>query len=114
MIRMVDHAARPPLPQRHIEGVEHHAIDQPTIRRLNASSTTARKRKPAHVGIYVISATQHIGPIRCEVAVDEIGRLTCPIPHGRDGTLATAHAGQASIPHQPGHARAQAGRFTQA
>ena len=24
LIRMVDHAARPPLPERHIEGVEHH------------------------------------------------------------------------------------------
>jgi len=32
----------------------------------------------------------------------EIGRLTRPIPHGRDGTLATAHAGQAGVPHQPG------------
>jgi hypothetical protein len=48
MIRMVDHAARPPLPERHVEGVEHDplckviAIDQPTIRRLNASSTTAK------------------------------------------------------------------------
>jgi hypothetical protein len=29
--------------------------------------------------------------------------LVRPIPHGRDGTLATAHAGQASVPHQPGH-----------
>src|SRR6202158_1070943 len=30
MIRMVDHAARPPLPQRHIEGVEHHLHVQGT------------------------------------------------------------------------------------
>ena len=27
------------------------AIDQPTIRRLNTSRTTARYRKPAHVGM---------------------------------------------------------------
>ena len=33
------------------------AIAQPTIRRLNASSTTARNRNPAHVGMYVTSAT---------------------------------------------------------
>ena len=33
-------------------------IAQPTIRRLNASSTTARERKPAYVGTYVMSATQ--------------------------------------------------------
>src|SRR5580700_11266340 len=34
------------------------SIAQPTIRRLNASSTTARYRKPAAVGTYVMSATQ--------------------------------------------------------
>jgi hypothetical protein len=33
------------------------AIAQPTTRRLQASSTTARKRKPAQVGMYVMSAT---------------------------------------------------------
>jgi hypothetical protein len=38
----------------------------------------------------------------CEFAVDEIGRLTRPIPDGRDGAVATAHAGQAGVPHQPG------------
>ena len=51
LIRVVDYAVRPPLPERHLKGIEHElrvqggkevAIDQPTIRRLNASSTTAR------------------------------------------------------------------------
>ena len=34
------------------------AIAQPTMRRLHTSSTTARYSKPAHVGMYVMSATQ--------------------------------------------------------
>ena len=34
------------------------AIAQPTTRRLHASTTTARYRNPAHVGTYVMSATQ--------------------------------------------------------
>ena len=50
-----------------------------------------------------ISHPQHIGPIRGEVAVDEIGRLTRPIPHGRGDELATADAGEAGVPHQPGN-----------
>ena len=33
-------------------------IDQPTTRRLHASTTTARYRKPFDVGMYVMSATQ--------------------------------------------------------
>ncbi len=33
------------------------AMDQPTTRRLCTSSTTAKERKPAHVGTYVMSAT---------------------------------------------------------
>jgi hypothetical protein len=33
-------------------------IAQPTMRRLHTSSTTARYKKPAHVGTYVMSATQ--------------------------------------------------------
>jgi hypothetical protein len=31
---------------------------QPTIRRLQASRTTDRNRKPAEVGMYLMSATQ--------------------------------------------------------
>ena len=64
----------------------------------------------------------------------EIGRLTRPIPDGRDGVSATAHAGQAGGQHQPGNtfatdtnagirtdfdpagftARSEAGRFAHA
>jgi hypothetical protein len=33
-------------------------IDQPTMRRLHASTTTERNRKPLDVGTYVMSATQ--------------------------------------------------------
>ena len=44
-----------------------------------------------------------IGLIHGEIAVDEIGRLARPIPHGRDGALATAHADQTSVQHQPGN-----------
>jgi hypothetical protein len=40
------------------------AIAQPTMRRLQTSSTTARYKKPAHVGTYVMSATQSLsGPL---------------------------------------------------
>ena len=75
---MVDHAARPPLPERHVESIEHdRQIEEAGPRR----------------NIRDISNPQHIGPIGCEVAVNEIGRLTCPIPHGRDGALAAAYAG---------------------
>src|SRR6266540_4222655 len=39
------------------------SIAQPATRRLQASSTTARKRKPAQVGTYVMSATHsRLGP----------------------------------------------------
>jgi hypothetical protein len=38
-------------------------MDQPTTFRLQTSMTTARKRKPAQVGMYVMSATQSLlGP----------------------------------------------------
>jgi hypothetical protein len=54
--------------------------------------------------MYVISATHsRLGPIRREVTVDEIGCLACAIPHRRDRALTTAHANQASVPHQPGN-----------
>src|SRR5712691_9084534 len=40
------------------------SIAQPTTRRLHASSTTARYRKPVHVGTYVMSATNsRSGPV---------------------------------------------------
>src|SRR5690349_10952884 len=48
LIAVVDDIGRLALPQRHAERVQHQlcaemvAIDQPTMRRLNASSTTAR------------------------------------------------------------------------
>jgi hypothetical protein len=42
-----------------------------------------------------VSHPQHIRALSREVAIDEIGRLTRPIPDGRDGVSATAHAGQA-------------------
>jgi hypothetical protein len=50
--------------QRHLKGGEDELgaqmgpIDYPTTRRLQASSPTARKRKPWRVGMYVRSATQ--------------------------------------------------------
>ena len=41
LIGVMDHPAGPPCLERHVQG-EGVAIDQPTIRRLQASSTTAR------------------------------------------------------------------------
>ena len=56
-VRMMNHTLGTPLPQRHVQGVEHQ-LRLPGVSRLNASSTTARNRKPAQVGMYVMSATQ--------------------------------------------------------
>ena len=45
------------------------AIAQPTIRRLQASSTTARYSQPVQVGTYVMSATHSwLGPFLAEKA----------------------------------------------
>jgi hypothetical protein len=54
-----------------------------------------------------ISPTFRRGPassIWRSYSIDEIGCLTRPIPHARDGALATADADQASVPHQSGNA----------
>ena len=97
---MVDHAARPPLPERHVESIEHHLRVQSGCHRPAndpAAERIEHDRQIEEAGprrnIRDISNPQHIGPIGCEVAVNEIGRLTCPIPHGRDGALAAAYAG---------------------
>ena len=79
------------------------------------------------------ASTQWAANAPFEVAVDEIGCLTRPIAHRRDWALATAHACQADVAHQPGPfatdtdagfgkinprrpsgARAEVGRFTHA
>ena len=52
LVGVMDHVGRPALPQRRWV-----AIAQPTTRRLQASITTARNRKPDQVGMYVMSAT---------------------------------------------------------
>ena len=36
-------------------------------------------------------------------SLDEIGRLTAAVTHRRRHELATAHAGKAGVPHQPGN-----------
>ena len=110
MIRMVDHAARPPLPERHVEGVEHHLhvqggrhrpADDPAAERIEHDRQI--EEAAPRWNIRDIGHLQPIGLIRGEIAVDEIGRLARPIPHGRDGALATAHADQTSVQHQPGN-----------
>ncbi len=64
LIGVMDERLGAALAQRHIERLEHElgrrgwAIDQPTTRRLKASTTTARYTNPAQVGTYVTSATQ--------------------------------------------------------
>jgi hypothetical protein len=50
-----------------------------------------------------IGHPQPIGLIRGEIAFNEIGHVARPIPHGRDGALATAHADQTSVQHQLGN-----------
>src|ERR1700729_2695272 len=58
LVAVVDDITRLALTDRHLQCRQHElgarrcaSIAQPTIRRLNASSTTARYRKPAAVGI---------------------------------------------------------------
>jgi len=110
LIRVVDYAVRPPLPERHLKGIEHELrvqggrhrpADNPTAERIQHN----RQVEEAGPGRNVrdISHPRQIGPIRSEVTVDEIGCLACAIPHRRDGALTTAHANQAGVPHQPGN-----------
>src|SRR5262245_41790491 len=66
---------------------------QPTIRRLQASSTTATYRKPAPVGTYVnIGDPQAVRPSDREVAVDQVGGgVGVAIPRGGDDALAPTY-----------------------
>jgi hypothetical protein len=100
MIRMVDHATRPPLPERHVEGIEHHLHVQAGRHRPAHDPATERIEHDRQIeeagpsrNIGDIGHPQPIGRIRGEVAVDQIGRVSRSIPHGRDRALATAHAG---------------------
>ena len=83
----MDYAVRPPLPERHLKGIEHELrvqggrhrpADNPTAERIEHN----RQVEEAGPGRNVrdISHPQQIGPIRSEVTVDEIGCLACAIP----------------------------------
>ena len=77
-------------------------IDQPTIRRLKTSSTTARYRKPSpRRNVRDISHPQHIRCIRGKRPVDQIGRLPSAVAHRCDHKLAAADADNARVAHQP-------------
>ena len=95
----VSHAARNPLnpPCQAATAAEANGVPSTSMRCM----ITASLRASATFGD--IGHPQPIGLIRGEIAVDEIGRLARPIPHGRDGALATAHADQTSVQHQPGN-----------
>ena len=110
LIRMVDHAARPPLPERHVESVEYHLRMQGRRHRPADNPSAERVEHDGQIeeagprrNIRDVSHPQHVRALSREVAVDEIGRLTRPIPDGRDGVSATADAGQAGGSHQPGN-----------
>ena len=72
------------------------AIAQPTTRRLQTSSTTARYRNPDHVGTYVRSASQTVSAVfGREVTIDQIRRMaSAALPQRRARPLAPANAGQ--------------------
>ncbi len=83
------------------------AIGQPAMRRLHASSTTARPENPAAVGAKVMPATRNSSG-RSERAVRQVrrrpGALVAP---GRHRAVPPAACGQeAGIAHQPGRALA--------
>ena len=72
LIRMVDHAVRPSLPERHVEGIEHHLRVQGGRHRPAddpAAEGIEHDRQIEEAGpcrnIRDISHPQHIGPIRC-------------------------------------------------
>ena len=86
LIRMVDHAARPPLLERHVEGVEHDLPVQGARHRPAHDPTAERIEHDRQIeeaspgrNIRDIGHPKHIGLVRREVAVDEIGRPTRPI-----------------------------------
>jgi hypothetical protein len=46
---------------------------QPTIRRLNASITKLKNTTPSQQQVREVRQPQRVGPVRGEVAVDEVG-----------------------------------------
>ena len=82
------------------------AIAQPTTRRRKTSRTTARYRKPLHVGTYVISATHNsLGPSAEKRPPDEIRRRLCiTTADRRNHRLAARSTADAAIAHQSRHA----------
>jgi hypothetical protein len=72
------------------------AIDQPTIRRLQASSTTARYRNPAHVGMWVLSATHNRSGAGA-VNLRQVRRLTVATLDCCGNELAPAHTGKTRL-----------------
>lgn len=81
------------------------SIAQPMMRRLHASRITARKRKPARVGTYVMSATQSRSGARGrELALEEIRRRPrARGAYGRDERLPPTHAADPGAAHQTSH-----------
>jgi hypothetical protein len=77
---------------------------QPMTRRLQTSSTTARYKKPAHVGdVGHVRDPQPIRPGRGELAINEIRRRPRRLVAYRRPELPAADPLQARGPHQAGH-----------
>ena len=81
------------------------AIAQPTIRRLHTSITTARYLKPAHVGMYVMSATQSWSePVAREVPIHQVRRRSFVlIAHRRLRPFPPCHALDPHVAHHTSH-----------
>ena len=79
------------------------AIAQPTMRRLQASNTTAKYKKPARRGdVGDVGHPELIGSLCSEVALDEILRhvvIVCPTR--RPDMAASTDAPQTRLTHQP-------------
>lgn len=74
LVGVMDHTGWAPLPDRHLEGIQDQlgaqmrghtcactagaSVAQPSTRRLQASTTTAKYKKPVQVEMYAMSATQ--------------------------------------------------------
>jgi hypothetical protein len=109
----VDHAFWSSHRERHVQGVKHQPssegrghrpADDPTAARIQHDRKVEKACPGRDVGD--VGHPQQIGPLRCEVAVDQVRRLTTAALHCGGDELASAHTGKTCRRHQPGDALA--------
>jgi hypothetical protein len=125
---MHDPHRRAPIPDRHVEGIDHQIRTQPLAHRPADDATTPRVQhrrhvQPAFIGRHIrhVGHPELIGPGRCKIALDEIGRrnragiLACgaavstpmypcqsnPVHQARDAFPSAAHTPRSQLRVHP-------------